>query len=99
MTDDDATTEPPARPTPVERPPRYRADPAEMRETLDAARRRLGPDDATGATAPSAERQRALLREAAANHAAPLSAGPSSSPPAPARDLEPDDDPPVDTDP
>jgi putative Mn2+ efflux pump MntP len=53
------------------------ADPAAMRETLDAARSRLGPAAPTDGPPQSAARQRALLREAVANHSVPLGTGPT----------------------
>jgi hypothetical protein len=49
-----------------------RRDPAAMRETLDAARRRLGPAGPNDGPPQSAARQRALLREAVANQSVPL---------------------------
>jgi len=63
-------------PRPARRPGQRR-DPAAMRETLDAARRRLGADPKDGPQQ-SAARQRALLREAVANQSAPWGAGPGS---------------------
>lgn len=73
---------PPARPSP-------RRDPAAMRETLDAARRRLGPAEPAGGPPQSAAHQRALLREAVASRSVPLVdagapvAGPAEPPAAP----------------
>lgn len=60
------------------RRPRTRRDPAAMRETLDAARRRLGSAGPTEGPPQSAAHQRALLREAVANQSVPL-AGPGSA--------------------
>lgn len=57
-------------PAPSDRHP-SRVDPAAMRETLDAARRRLGQAGRAPNEAHSAEQLRALLREAAADQAAP----------------------------
>jgi len=82
MTEPDAG--PPVDPAgPVRRPP-SRVDPAAMRDTLDAARRRLGQAGHTTDEARSAEQLRALLREAAADQAVPPDprARPSSPPPA-----------------
>jgi hypothetical protein len=54
------------------RRPSTRRDPAAMRETLDAARRRLGPAGPSGGPPQSAAHQRALLREAVASQSVPL---------------------------
>lgn len=62
------------------RRPGARRDPAAMRETLDAARRRLGPATPTDGPPQSAATQRALLREAVANQSVPLAAGPPHPP-------------------
>ena len=67
------------------RRPSHRRDPAAMRQTLDAARRRLGPTVPGDAPAQSAAGQRALLREAVANHTVPLVTEPTA-PPAPTAD-------------
>lgn len=57
---------------PPPRPPGRRRDPAAMRETLDAARRRLGVSGPNDVAPESAAHQRALLREAVANQSLPL---------------------------
>ena len=68
---------------PTARQPRPRVDPAAMRETLDAARRRLGQAGPTIEEPHSAEQLRALLREAA-DHAVPHDHGaPSTGDPQP----------------
>ena len=64
---------------PGRRPP-TRRDPAAMRETLDAARRRLGSAGPTEGPPQSAAHQRALLREAVANQSVPLTGPPGPSP-------------------
>lgn len=63
---------------PLPRPPRQRVDPAAMRETLDAARRRLGQAGPGGEEPHSAEQLRALLREAA-DQAVPLDQRPPAA--------------------
>ncbi len=84
MAQPDATDAPqPSRsPPPSERPPRQRHDPAAMRETLDAARRRLGSDLPGSGEPQSAAELRSLLREAAAAHGEPRPpVGSPTSPP------------------
>ena len=71
MTPDETTGEHAPTPSPDVRPPRGRLDPAAMRETLDAARRRLGPPGPSSTMEHSAKELRALLREAAADQAVP----------------------------
>ena len=71
MTPDETVGEHAPTPSAEARPPRGRLDPAAMRETLDAARRRLGPPEPSNTTEHSAKELRALLREAAADQAAP----------------------------
>jgi len=91
MTDRPTTERPPTDPghgtgdagapaQPPARRPGARRDPAAMRETLDAARRRLGPADPSDGPPQSAARQRALLREAVANQSVPLATGPVTAP-------------------
>jgi len=71
------------------RRPNHRSDPAAMRETLDAARRRLGPAVPGDGPPQTAARQRALLREAVANHAVPLGTGPTTATPSTSADPSP----------